>query len=119
MQAHFRPEFLNRIDDIILFHALGRAHVREIVRIQLHQLAERLADRRMTIELSDAALDLLAERGFDPVYGARPLKRTVQKMVLDPLARRMLEHELLEGATIRVDAAGAELVFEVGTPVAA
>ena len=119
LQAHFRPEFLNRIDDIILFHALGRTHVREIVRIQLHQLAERLADRRMTIELSDAALDLLAERGFDPVYGARPLKRTVQKMVLDPLARRMLEHELLEGAPIRVDAAGAELVFEVGTPVAA
>ena len=119
LQAHFRPEFLNRIDDIILFHALGRAHVREIVRIQLHQLAERLADRRMTIEVSDAALDLLAERGFDPVYGARPLKRTVQKMVLDPLARRMLEHELLEGAPIRVDAAGAELVFEVGMPVAA
>ena len=119
LQAHFRPEFLNRIDDIILFHALGRAHVREIVRIQLHQLAERLADRRMTIELSDAALDVLAERGFDPVYGARPLKRTVQKMVLDPLARRILEHELLEGAPIRVDAAGAELVFEVGTPVAA
>ena len=119
LQAHFRPEFLNRIDDIILFHALGRTHVREIVRIQLHQLAERLADRRMTIKLSDAALDLLAERGFDPVYGARPLKRTVQKMVLDPLARRMLEHELLEGAPIRVDAAGAELVFEVGTPVAA
>ncbi len=119
LQAHFRPEFINRIDDVILFHALGREHVREIVRIQLGRLAERLADRRMTIELSDAALDLLAERGFDPVYGARPLKRTVQRMVLDPLARRMLEHELRDGAHVRVDAAGEELEFQTAESVAA
>ena len=119
LQAHFRPEFLNRIDDVIVFHALARAHVREIARIQLRQLAERLADRRMAVDLTDAALDLLAERGFDPVYGARPLKRTVQLMVLDPLARRLLEHELLEGARVRVDAAGGELVFETETPAAA
>ena len=119
LQAHFRPEFINRIDDIILFHALGREHVREIVRIQLDRLTERLADRRMTIELSDAALDLLAERGFDPVYGARPLKRTVQRMVLDPLARRLLEHELREGAHVRVDAAGDDLVFATAESVAA
>ena len=119
LQAHFRPEFLNRIDDVIVFHALARDHVREIVRIQLRQLAERLADRRMAVDLTDAALDLLAERGFDPVYGARPLKRTVQRMVLDPLARRLLEHELLEGARVRVDAAGDELVFETETPAAA
>ena len=119
LQAHFRPEFINRIDDIILFHALGREHVREIVRIQLDRLTERLADRRMTIELSDAALDLLADRGFDPVYGARPLKRTVQRMVLDPLARRLLEHELREGAHVRVDAAGDDLAFETAEPAAA
>ena len=119
LQAHFRPEFINRIDDVIVFHALGRDHVREIVRIQLDRLTERLADRRMTIELSDAALDLLAERGFDPVYGARPLKRTVQRMVLDPLARRLLEHELREGAHVRVDAAGDELAFETAAPAAA
>ena len=119
LQAHFRPEFINRIDDIILFHALGREHVREIVRIQLDRLTERLADRRMTIELSEAALDLLAERGFDPVYGARPLKRTVQRMVLDPLARRLLEHELREGAHVRVDAAGDDLAFETAEPAAA
>ena len=119
LQAHFRPEFINRIDDIILFHALGREHVREIVRIQLDRLTERLADRRMTIELSEAALDLLAERGFDPVYGARPLKRTVQRMVLDPLARRLLEHELREGAHVRVDAAGDDLVFATAESVAA
>ena len=119
LQAHFRPEFLNRIDDVIVFHALARDHVREIVRIQLRRLAERLADRRMAVDLSDAALDLLAERGFDPVYGARPLKRVVQRMVLDPLARRLLEHELLEGARVRVDAAGDELVFETETPAAA
>ena len=78
-----------------------------------------LAERRMTIELSDAALDLLAERGFDPVYGARPLKRTVQRMVLDPLARRVLEHELREGAHVRVDAAGGELAFAAAEPAAA
>ena len=119
LQARFQPEFINRIDDVILFHALGREHVREIVRIQLGRLAERLADRRMSIDLSDAALDLLAERGFDPVYGARPLKRTVQQMVLDPLARRMLEHELREGADIRVDAAGDELAFATAEPAAA
>ena len=119
LQAHFRPEFINRIDDVILFHALGRGHVREIVRIQLGRLDERLADRRMTIELSDAALDLLAGRGFDPVYGARPLKRTVQRMVLDPLARRLLEHELREGAHVRVDAAGGELAFAAAEPAAA
>ena len=119
LRAHFRPEFINRIDDVIVFHALGRDHVREIVRIQLGRLTERLADRRMAIELSDAALDLLAERGFDPVYGARPLKRTVQRMVLDPLARRMLEHELREGSRIRVDAAGDELAFETASAVAA
>ena len=119
LQAHFRPEFINRIDDVIVFHALGRDHVREIVRIQLGRLTELLADRRITIELSDAALDLLAERGFDPVYGARPLKRTVQRMVLDPLARRMLEHELREGAHVRVDAAGGELVFASAEPAAA
>ncbi len=119
LQAHFRPEFINRIDDVILFHALGREHVREIVRIQLDRLTERLADRRMTIELSDAALDLLAERGFDPVYGARPLKRTVQRMVLDPLARRLLEHELREGAHVRVDAAGDDLAFETAEPATA
>ena len=119
LQAHFRPEFINRIDDIILFHALGREHVREIVRIQLDRLTERLADRRMTIALSDAALDLLAERGFDPVYGARPLKRTVQQMVLDPLARRLLEHELREGAHVRVDAAGDDLVFATTESAAA
>ena len=119
LQAHFRPEFLNRIDDIILFHALGRAHVREIARIQLRRLTDRLAERRMAIEVSDAALDLLAERGFDPVYGARPLKRTVQRMVLDPLARRMLEQELREGARIRVDATGGELAFETEAPIAA
>ena len=119
LQVHFRPEFLNRIDDVILFHALGREHVREIVRIQLQRLTERLAGRRMTIELSDAALDLLAERGFDAVYGARPLKRTVQRMVLDPLARLMLGRELREGEHIRVDAAGDELAFETEAPVAA
>ena len=115
LQAHFRPEFLNRIDDVIFFHALGRLHTRKIIEIQLDRVTDRLVDRRISIEMTDAALDLLAETGFDPSYGARPLKRTLQRLILDPLATRMLEGQLLEGASIRVDAEGAELLFETQT----
>ena len=115
LQAHFRPEFLNRIDDVIFFHALGRVHTRKIIEIQLDRVTDRLVDRRISIEMTDAALDLLAETGFDPSYGARPLKRTLQRLILDPLATRMLEGQLSEGASIRVDAEGAELLFETQT----
>ena len=118
LHAHFRPEFLNRIDDVIFFHSLGRAHIREIIDIQLRQLRQRLADRRIAIELSDPALDLLANSAFDPAYGARPLKRTLQRLVLDPLSRRMLEGQLLVGASIRINAVGAELMFEIGQAAA-
>jgi ATP-dependent Clp protease ATP-binding subunit ClpB len=119
LRAHFRPEFINRIDDVIFFHSLGRGHIREIIEIQMRQLVQRLADRRIMIELSDAALDLLAETGFDPAYGARPLKRTLQKLVLDPLATRMLEGQLLDGGSISVDVVGADLAFEFRQPVTA
>ncbi|HJN44540.1 MAG TPA: ATP-dependent chaperone ClpB [Vicinamibacterales bacterium] len=119
LRSHFRPEFLNRIDDVIFFHSLGWAHIREIIEIQMRQLTERLADRHIAIELSDAALDLLAQSGFDPAYGARPLKRTLQKLVLDPLATRMLAGQLLDGASIRVDAVGGDLSFEMMQPVTA
>ena len=117
LRVHFRPEFLNRIDDVIFFHSLGRAHIREITAIQMRHLAKRLANRRIAIELSDAALDLLAENGFDPAYGARPLRRTLQRLVLDPLAIRMLDGQLPEGGRIRVDAVGGDLSFEMSLPV--
>ena len=117
LRAHFRPEFLNRIDDVIFFHSLGRAHIREIIAIQMRHLAKRLTGRRIAIELSDTALDLLAEDGFDPAYGARPLRRTLQRLVLDPLATRMLDGQLPEGGSIRVDAVGDELAFEMLLPV--
>ena len=118
LRAHFRPEFLNRIDDIIFFHSLGRAHIREIIEIQMRHLTRRLADRRIAIELSDTALDLLAEGGFDPAYGARPLRRTLQRLVLDPLATRMLKGQLPDGGRVRVDAVAGNLRFEMSQPVA-
>ena len=117
LRAHFRPEFLNRIDDVIFFHSLGRVHIREIIAIQMRHLAKRLTGRRIAIELSETALDLLAEDGFDPAYGARPLRRTLQRLVLDPLATRMLDGQLPEGGSIRVDAVGGELAFEMLLPV--
>ena len=117
LQAHFRPEFLNRTDDVIFFHSLGRVQIREIIGIQMRQLTERLAKKRVAIELSDSALDLLAEHGFDPAYGARPLRRTLQRLVLNPLATQMLSGQLPEGGSVRVDAADGELVFEMSTPV--
>ena len=119
LRTHFRPEFLNRIDDIIFFHSLSRAHIREIIGIQIQQLSQRLTARRLTIALSDAVLDLLAETGFDPTYGARPLRRTLQRLVLDPLATRMLEGQVLEGGTIQVDAVGGDLTFDVRQPAPA
>ena len=119
LRTHFRPEFLNRIDDVIFFHSLGRAHIREIIAIQMRHLATRLADRRIAIELSDNALDLLAASGFDPAYWARPLRRTLQRLVLDPLATRMLDGQLPEGGSIRVDTVGGDLSFEMSTTVTA
>src|SRR5438093_3486369 len=111
VQAHFRPEFLNRIDETIVFHPLGREDLRAIVEIQLQNVRGRLADRKITLDVSDSAKDLLAEAGFDPVYGARPLRRTVQRMLLDPLAQRVLSGEFHEGHTLRVDADPQGLTF--------
>jgi len=112
MREHFRPEFLNRIDEIVEFEALSREQLGEIVEHQLTRLRERLADRRIALELTDAAKEALAEAGWDPTYGARPLKRAIQRLIENPLALRLLEGEFLEGDTVRVDAQGDELVFE-------
>ena len=117
LRAHFRPELLNRIDDVIFFHSLGRVPIRKIIEIQMRQVTDRLARRRIAIELSDTLLDLLTENGFDPAYGARPLKRTLQRLVLDPLATRILEGPLLDGGTVRVSAVGGEPLFEMRQPV--
>jgi ATP-dependent Clp protease ATP-binding subunit ClpB len=111
VRAHFRPEFLNRVDDIILFHPLSREHVAKIVEVQLARLMSRLADRKIQVELTEAAKAQLVEEGYDPVYGARPLRRTIQRRVLDPLAMRLLEGDFREGDVVRVDAEGGELRF--------
>jgi ATP-dependent Clp protease ATP-binding subunit ClpB len=111
VRNHLRPEFLNRIDEVIVFANLGLAEITRIVDLQVAALRKRLADKRITLELGDAAKALLAKEGFDPVFGARPLKRTIQRRVQDPLALKLLEGEVAEGHTVRVDARGDELVF--------
>ncbi|HEU5216909.1 MAG TPA: ATP-dependent Clp protease ATP-binding subunit ClpC, partial [Gaiellaceae bacterium] len=116
----FRPEFLNRIDEVIEFQPLSREQIAEIVELQLARLRGRLAERRIELELTDAAKETLAEAGWDPAYGARPLKRSIQRLVENPLALRLLEGDFADGDTIRVDAEGGEIRFErVGTPAAA
>ena len=113
LRQHFRPEFLNRVDEVIFFHALGLEHMKTIVGIQVRGLLKRLEDRKIHIELSDAAKALLVSEGYDPMYGARPLKRMIQRRVLDPLAMRVLEGEFGEGDRVRVDVGDNGLVFEV------
>jgi len=112
LRAHFKPEFLNRVDEIIFFHALSREHVRQIIDIQLDGLLKRLEDRKISIELSEAAKDKLIEEGYDPVYGGRPLKRTLQRRVLDPLAMRVLQGDFREGDHVRIDAGTEGLTFD-------
>ena len=111
VQAHFRPEFINRLDDIVVFHPLDKAQIREIAKIQLRGLEQRLAERGISIELADKAFDLLGNVGFDPVYGARPLKRAIQSQIENPLARKILAGEFTTGDTVHVDAEAGKLVF--------
>jgi ATP-dependent Clp protease ATP-binding subunit ClpB len=111
LRAHFRPEFLNRVDEIILFHPLSRDQLRSIIDIQLKGLMKRLEERKIRVELSDRAKDLLIAEGYDPMYGARPLKRAIQREVLDPLAMRVLQGEFKEGDAVRIDASGGQLQF--------
>ncbi|HYB21977.1 MAG TPA: ATP-dependent chaperone ClpB [Thermodesulfobacteriota bacterium] len=103
LRAHFKPEFLNRVDDVIIFRALTIDNIKEIVEIQLRNLRKRLADRKITLSLPDRAKEFLAKEGFDPVYGARPLKRAIQRFIQDPLALKILEGEFSEGDTIEAD----------------
>jgi ATP-dependent Clp protease ATP-binding subunit ClpB len=111
LRASFRPEFLNRVDEIIIFHALTRDQIESIVDIQLEGLQRRLCGRKLSIELTEPARALLAEKGWDPVYGARPLKRAIQKNILDPLAMRVLAGDFADGDTVVVDRDGDHLAF--------
>jgi ATP-dependent Clp protease ATP-binding subunit ClpB len=108
----FRPEFLNRVDEVIEFTPLSKEQIAEIVELQLVRLRERLAERRIDLELTEAAKEALAEAGWDPTYGARPLKRAIQRLVENPLALRLLEGGFADGDTIRVDAEDGEIRFE-------
>ena len=113
LREHFRPEFLNRLDEIIFFHPLGREHMKRIIDIQLSGLMKRLEERKIHVQLTDAAKEELVQEGYDPAYGARPLKRAIQRRVLDPLALRVLEGEFGEGHVVVVDREpGGGLKFE-------
>ncbi len=111
MRQHFRPEFLNRIDDIVVFHSLTLDDLKRVVEIQLQNVSKRLAERKITIEMSDAAKELLVKEGYDPTYGARPLKRTIQRRVLDPLALEVLNGRIRDGDHVVVEAEDGKLAF--------
>ena len=113
--GHFRPEFINRIDEAVVFHPLGREQIRAITSIQIDYLRQRLAERELGLSVSEVALDRLGEAGFDPVYGARPLKRAIQHQLENPLAREILAGRFHSGQVVEVDAKGGELVFREGT----
>ena len=113
LHAHFRPEFLNRVDDIIIFHPLGKEQLVKIIDLRLEDLRRLLADRKISLELTDAAKELLFTEGFDPNFGARPLKRAIQKVIQDPLALKILDGEVLHGDHVVVDAEKGKMTFQV------
>jgi ATP-dependent Clp protease ATP-binding subunit ClpB len=115
LRAHFRPEFLNRIDEVVIFNALGAEQLNQIVRVQLEIVAKRLQEKKITLDFDKATLTWLAEKGFDPVYGARPLKRVIQNEVLNPLAKLILEHKVNPGDSVQVKIKGEGLDFTVKT----
>jgi len=111
-----RPEFLNRIDEVVIFAPLGREEIARIVDIQLGHLRRRLAARRIELEVTDAARALLGREGYDPTFGARPLKRTIQRLVQDPLSLKLLQREISDGDTVTVDAEGEAIIFKRTVP---
>jgi ATP-dependent Clp protease ATP-binding subunit ClpB len=118
MRTHFRPEFLNRVDDIVIFNPLGREQLVKIVELRLEDLRRLLADRKISVELTDAAKARLFSEGYDPNYGARPMKRAIQKLVQDPLAMKILDGEVLHGDHVVVDVGAAgQLTFTVSQRV--
>jgi ATP-dependent Clp protease ATP-binding subunit ClpB len=115
LREHFKPEFLNRVDDIVIFHQLSREQIGDIIEIQLERLRRMLADRDMHLVLDDSAKQLLAREGYDPMYGARPLKRAIQTLIQNPLASKLLRGEVLPGQIIRVSADGDRMQFMTET----
>ena len=111
VRGHFRPEFLNRLDEIVIFDRLSRKNMDGIVKIQLQRLEKRLAARKITLDLDEAAMKWLADEGYDPVYGARPLKRVIQRTMQDPLAELILGGEVLDGSTVKITAGPDGLVI--------
>ncbi len=118
LREAFKPEFLNRVDETIIFSSLGRDEIKSIVDIQLKRLRQNLANRKMALEITAPAKALLADKGYDPVYGARPLKRTIQRLIQDPLAVKILAGEFKEGDTVKVEVDDDELSFTHGPPLA-
>jgi ATP-dependent Clp protease ATP-binding subunit ClpB len=119
VESHFRPEFVNRLDDIVEFHSLSREQIGEIVELQVARLIERVRERGIEVELTEGARTLLGNLGYDPTYGARPLKRVIQKRLVDPLALAILEGRFATGDTVKVDASEGELILERAEAVAA
>ena len=120
VRNHFKPEFLNRIDEIVVFHRLDETHIARIVELQVEQLRRRLAERNLGLEITDAALERLAKVGYDPDFGARPLKRVLQREVADPIALALLKGEYVDGDVVVVDATSdGELSFSRRTSVRA
>jgi ATP-dependent Clp protease ATP-binding subunit ClpB len=117
LRSHFRPEFLNRVDDIILFHTLSRSEMQHIIRIQLKRVENLLREQKISFEISPAACDFLVERGYDPVYGARPLKRSIQREIENPIATKLLENTFIAGDTIYIDQGENGLIFSNKAPV--
>jgi ATP-dependent Clp protease ATP-binding subunit ClpB len=111
LRDHFKPEFLNRIDDIVVFTQLGKEQISTIIDVQLEKLRKNLEERGITLELDQSARDLLVEKGYDPVYGARPLKRAIQSLIQNALAVKLLQGEIVSGQTIRVSAEKGEMKF--------
>jgi ATP-dependent Clp protease ATP-binding subunit ClpB len=112
LQREFLPEFLNRIDEVVVFHPLSRDHIKAIVELQLRDLQKRLAEQRLSITLTEKAKERLAEEGYDPVYGARPLRRVIQQRIENPLSLRILEGQFSEGQTIVADAGPKGMVLD-------
>jgi len=109
--THFRPEFINRVDEVVVFHPLAESQILGIAKIQIEILSKRLKEQDMKLELDDAAMELLAAVGYDPVYGARPLKRAIQRMIENPLSQRLLQGDFMSGDTIKGEVKGHALVF--------
>jgi len=116
MRLHFRPEFLNRVDDIVLFKALTLPEITQIVVLLTGEIQKRLAERQISFTLSDAAKDFIAREGYDPVYGARPLKRFIQRELETKLGRAIIAGDVMDGSEVRVEVKDGELVFTLGNP---